>query len=44
MKYWLVKSEPDVFSVDDLAACPDQTSVMPVTTVQWNYIISLQAT
>jgi predicted RNA-binding protein with PUA-like domain len=25
MKYWLVKSEPDVFSVDDLANCPDQT-------------------
>lgn len=25
MKYWLVKSEPDVFSIDDLANCPDQT-------------------
>ena len=25
MRHWLVKSEPDVFSIDDLAACPDQT-------------------
>lgn len=24
--YWLVKSEPDCFSVDDLAACPNQTT------------------
>ncbi|NRA25776.1 MAG: EVE domain-containing protein [Opitutales bacterium] len=25
MNYWLMKSEPDVFSIDDLAACPEQT-------------------
>jgi len=25
MRYWLMKSEPDVFSVDDLAARPRQT-------------------
>ena len=25
MNYWLVKSEPDDFSIDDLAAMPDQT-------------------
>ncbi len=25
MRYWLMKSEPDVFSIDDLAACPRQT-------------------
>lgn len=25
MKYWLMKSEPDVFGFDDLKACPDQT-------------------
>ena len=25
MKYWLVKSEPDAFSVDDLAKQPDKT-------------------
>ncbi|MGJ8639624.1 MAG: EVE domain-containing protein [Opitutaceae bacterium] len=25
MKYWLMKSEPDVFSFDDLKARPDQT-------------------
>ena len=24
-KYWLMKSEPDVFSIDDLALCPKQT-------------------
>ncbi len=25
MHYWLMKSEPDVFGIDDLAARPDQT-------------------
>ena len=25
MNYWLMKSEPDAFSVDDLAACRDKT-------------------
>jgi predicted RNA-binding protein with PUA-like domain len=25
MHYWLMKSEPAVFSIDDLAACPGQT-------------------
>lgn len=25
MKYWLMKSEPDAFSIDDLIACPNQT-------------------
>lgn len=36
MKYWLVKSEPDVFSVDDLAACPDQTR-------WWKHVRNYQA-
>jgi predicted RNA-binding protein with PUA-like domain len=26
MKYWLMKSEPDEFSIDDLAAAPKQTT------------------
>jgi len=26
MAYWLMKSEPDEFSIDDLAASPDQTA------------------
>jgi predicted RNA-binding protein with PUA-like domain len=26
MRYWLMKSEPDEFSIDDLAAAPDQTT------------------
>jgi predicted RNA-binding protein with PUA-like domain len=26
MAYWLMKSEPDVFSIDDLAAAPQQTT------------------
>lgn len=26
MNYWLMKSEPDVFSIDDLAAMPDKTN------------------
>ena len=26
MKYWLMKSEPDVFSIDDLAASPGKTT------------------
>lgn len=26
MKYWLMKSEPDSFSIDTLIACPNQTS------------------
>jgi len=25
MQYWLMKSEPDVFGIDDLANCPNQT-------------------
>lgn len=25
MRYWLMKSEPDVFSIDDLAQCPNGT-------------------
>lgn len=25
MKYWLMKTEPDVFSIDDLASRPDQS-------------------
>ena len=25
MNYWLMKSEPDVFGIDDLKACPDAT-------------------
>jgi len=25
MRYWLMKSEPDVYGIDDLAAQPDQT-------------------
>ena len=25
MKYWLMKSEPDVFGIDDLARCPGKT-------------------
>lgn len=25
MAYWLFKTEPDAFSIDDLAACPNQT-------------------
>ena len=25
MAYWLMKSEPDAFSIDDLASCVDQT-------------------
>lgn len=27
MNYWLLKSEPSVFSIDDLAARPDQTEL-----------------
>jgi predicted RNA-binding protein with PUA-like domain len=26
MRYWLMKSEPDEFSIDDLAAAPDRTT------------------
>lgn len=26
MRHWLLKSEPDVFSIDDLAAAPDRTT------------------
>ena len=26
MRYWLMKSEPDEFSIDDLAAAPNQTT------------------
>ena len=36
MKYWLVKSEPDVFSIDDLAECPGQTR-------WWKHVRNYQA-
>ena len=36
MKHWLVKSEPNVFSVDDLAACPEQTR-------WWKHVRNYQA-
>jgi len=36
MKYWLVKSEPDVFSIDDLANCPGQTRY-------WKHVRNYQA-
>lgn len=36
MNYWLVKSEPDVFSVEDLAACPEQTRF-------WKHVRNYQA-
>jgi predicted RNA-binding protein with PUA-like domain len=36
MKYWLVKSEPGVFSVDDLAQCPGQTR-------WWKHVRNYQA-
>ena len=36
MKHWLVKSEPEVFSVDDLAACPNQTR-------WWKHVRNYQA-
>lgn len=36
MNYWLMKSEPDAFSVDDLAACPNKTE-------PWNGIRNYQA-
>lgn len=36
MNYWLMKSEPDVFGIDDLIQCPDQTE-------PWNGIRNYQA-
>ena len=36
MRYWLVKSEPIVFSIDDLADCPDQTRY-------WKHVRNYQA-
>lgn len=36
MNYWLFKSEPDAFSIDDLAACPRQTD-------HWDGIRNYQA-
>ena len=36
MNHWLVKSEPDVFSVDGLAGCPDQTR-------WWKHVRNYQA-
>ena len=36
MKHWLVKSEPDVFSIDDLGNCPDQTRY-------WKHVRNYQA-
>jgi len=36
MKHWLVKSEPNVFSVDDLAECPNQTR-------WWKHVRNYQA-
>ncbi len=35
-RYWLMKSEPDVFSIDDLAAAPDGTTL-------WDGIRNYQA-
>ena len=36
MRYWLFKTEPDAFSIDDLAAMPNQT-------VHWDGIRNYQA-
>jgi len=36
LNYWLFKSEPDAFSIDDLAACPKQTE-------SWDGIRNYQA-
>jgi predicted RNA-binding protein with PUA-like domain len=36
MRYWLFKTEPDVFGVDDLAAAPQQTA-------RWDEIRNYQA-
>lgn len=36
MKHWLVKSEPVVFSIDDLASCPEQTR-------WWKHVRNYQA-
>ena len=36
MRHWLVKSEPEVFSIDDLAACPGQTR-------WWKHVRNYQA-
>jgi len=36
MKYWLLKSEPDVFSLEDLKKCPNQTE-------HWDGIRNYQA-
>lgn len=36
MKYWLMKTEPNTFSVDDFAQCPDNTT-------QWEGIRNYQA-
>ena len=36
MRHWLVKSEPNVFSIDDLAECPGQTR-------WWKHVRNYQA-
>lgn len=36
MQHWLVKSEPNVFSIDDLAECPNQTR-------WWKHVRNYQA-
>lgn len=36
MNYWLIKSEPDAFSIDDLESCPGQTE-------HWDGIRNYQA-
>lgn len=36
MKHWLVKSEPETFGIDDLAAAPDQTRY-------WKHVRNYQA-
>ncbi len=36
MKYWLMKSEPDAFSIDDLKNCPEKTD-------HWDGIRNYQA-
>jgi predicted RNA-binding protein with PUA-like domain len=36
MRYWLMKSEPDVFGIDDLAACPGRRT-------HWDGVRNFQA-
>ncbi len=41
MAYWLMKSEPDVYSVDDLE-CDGRYSIMPVEKEHWDLILALE--